>query len=389
MYELLMFAYANNFMNYANYAVILCFGYCLYKSKFKIVKPKSMVFLWLFFGSLLYCVLYLRNYEMPERSTFMLRFIVPVLMFYIGVVLAKQGVDKIKKEIIIIAFAGCIHGVLNVVTNRNLDILSIAGRQYQDIYGGPISGTLQNLFFIASTALLFYFFVCTQNKWLKILGTIAGCSGMIASVINASRTMIFVTVIIFFISMIFYIYEKHGFGTMIFRTILIVSALLTLILIVMWLDLFGIQEILANSALGRREATAVASSSVSQNLRWKYASDILKMLPDNLLGGIDYSHYAHNLWVDIAKEAGIIPFVLYILFTVSSIINCYKYCANRSNELVNRILFFSIIITYLLVFFTEPIMNGSPISFGLFAFVVGALGKLNYDGTVKASETIL
>ena len=377
MYDVLIFLYANNFFHYANYLLVVMFLYSIVQKKFAIVRVRTISFIFLLMGSMTYCGLFLRNYDMPETSTFMLRFISPIIMFYMGYVIGLKGIEVLKKEIILIAFAGCLHGLMNVVTNRNLDILSVAGRQYQDIYGGSISGTLQNLFFIASSALLFYFFVCTKTKKLKIIGTLAGLSGILASIVNASRTIIYVTILIFMFSLFVYLLQQYNFETAIARFGIVALVLLFIAVFVMWLDLFHIQELLANSALGRRETTAVATSSVAQNLRWTYAGDILRLLPKYPFGGVEYDHYAHNLWVDIAREAGIIPFILYILFAISAIKEGIVYYRDNSNKIINKIFILSILITYLLVFFTEPIMDGSPISFSLFCFALGGVSALN------------
>ena len=126
------------------------------------------------------------------------------------------------------------------------------------------------------------------------------------------------------------------------------------------------------------------SSSVSQNLRWGYASDILKLLPSYPLGNIPYAHYAHNLWVDIAKETGIIPFILYILFCVISAVTVITYL-KRSNFDREKVIFVSsIFVASILVFFTEPVMEGSPMTFGIFCFVVGG-GILSF----KANRNII
>lgn len=384
MIDILLFLFSNNFLHYANYFSILMIMVLMARSKFKVRVIKKVSFLFLILASLTYCFLYLRNYTKPSSSTLYLVFISPIILYYVGFVQGNQSLDLFKKEIFLISFGGVIHGVMNVVKNRGVDILSIAGRSYADIYGGQISGTLQNLFFIVSSALLFYFLAIEKKRFLRFWGSIAGISGIVGSIVNASRTMIFVTFITFFVCLFIYFYEKYGFGSSLFRFVGTGTALICIVLLLLWTNIFNIQQILLGSALGQRETAAVQTSSVFHNLRWQYAGEILKMLPSNPLGGIDYAHYAHNLWLDVAKEVGIIPFCFYVLFSAMAVVITFRLFGNEKLELEYKFVIVPVIIAFMLTFFTEPIMQGSPISFSLFCFIVGGIEGVNS----KSVETI-
>lgn len=377
MIDILLFLFSNNLMHYANYFSMLMFIILICKSKLKLMVIKTSSFKFLILASITYCVLYLRNFDMPSSSTFYLVFISPIILYYVGFNQGSQGLDILKKEIILLSFGGVIHGVMNVVKNRGVDILSIAGRSYSDIYGGQISGTLQNLFFIISSALLFYFLIIEKKGIMRIIGSIAGFAGIIGSVVNASRTMIFVTLIIFFVCLFLYFYEKYGLGSSVFKFVGTGTALASIVLFALWTNIFNIQQILLDSALGQRETAAVKTSSVFHNLRWEYAGEILKMLPSNPLGGINYAHYAHNLWLDVAKETGIIPFVFYALFSIVAVVITVRLFQNNKLTLEYKFVIVPVIIAFILTFFTEPIMQGSPISFSLFCFIIGGIEGAN------------
>lgn len=376
MFDILIFLYAHNFFNKANYIIVVMLIFCYYKMNFNFQRITNSTFYALLLGSLTYCGIFIRNYGFPEISTFSLRFVAPIVMMYLGIYIGKKDFEYVRRTILCIAFAGSIHGVLNVYNNRGVDILAIAGRQYRDIYGGVVSGTLQNLYFIVSSSLLFYFMVYIRDKRLRVMGVIVGFSGIIASIINASRTMIYLTILMFLLSLFIYLYMNYGLGSAVVRYISLAILGASVVVCVLWLDLFGVQEIFANSALGRRGSHE--GSSVSDNLRWKYAGDILKLLPYYPMGKIEYEHYAHNLWVDIAKETGIIPFVLYIVFSIKSIKELFLYLRNKVNRIEEKVLFFSVVSSYTIVFFTEPIMVGAPIAFSLFAYVIGCMLSLNH-----------
>lgn len=372
MIRVLLFLLTNNFFTYANYFAIFILSYdTLVKRRLVIPKIKNITFFCLAIASLSFMLLSEYNGYEISTSSFALKFVLPICMFYIGYTRGLNGFNSWKMDVIVIMFATFIHGFLNVVTNRNTNVLLIEGRQYQDIYGGAISATLQNLMFVLSSALLFYFLIYEKNLKFKILGIFAALAGAYGSIANASRTLLYVIALVFFMCLFLHLILKYSTFEGIVRGVTVACGMIIVVLFIMWIDLFGIQEWFAQSALGQREATAVASSSVSQNLRWGYASDILKLLPSYPLGNIPYAHYAHNLWVDIAKETGIIPFILYILFCAISAVTVITYL-KRSNFDREKVIFVSsIFVASILVFFTEPVMEGSPMTFGIFCFVVG------------------
>lgn len=377
MIKVLLFLFANNFMHYGNYFSVLMIILLLFESKLKVSIIKKSSFVCLVLASVTYCILYLKNFPAPSSSTFYLVFVSPIVMYYVGICQGKRGKEVLKNEIIILSFAGVLHGVMNVIKNRGIDILAIAGRSYSDIYGGQISGTLQNLFFIMSSSLLFYFLVIEKKKILKICGSVAGLAGIIGSIVNASRTMIFVTLIIFFMCLFLYFYEKYGLGTSLFKFIGTGIALIGIALFGLWVNIFNIQQVLLGSALGQRETAAVQTSSVVHNLRWEYSGEILRRLPANPFGGIDYAHYAHNLWLDIAKETGIIPFIFYIAFSFISLVIIVRVYRDAQIDIGYKYVIVPVMLAFILAFFTEPIMQGSPISFSLFCFVVGGIEGAN------------
>lgn len=375
MFEnLTLLLYSNNFFSLANYIMIIMLLYeVIIKRKCKILKIKSLVFVLLILSSLSYLLIYINNGYDLAMSTMLLRFIGPIVLFYLGYNKGLNGYDLFKKDIYILAFGSFLHGLFNVIKNINVNILEIAGRQYQDIYGGTISATLQNLFFVLNIALFFYFIFYEKDLKIKIIGILSGLFGIYGTILNASRTLLYLFVIIFAICSLIHLILKHGKTSGFLKIIMYACILIIFVNLILWLDLFGINEWFSNTALGQREISSNSDSSFSQNLRWTYAFDILKLLPRYPFGNIPYEHYAHNLWLDIAKETGIIPFVLYILFVIISLKEVIKYLF-KLNKCSEKIIFIiSIVVPYILVFFTEPIMIGAPMIFSTYSFIIGGI----------------
>lgn len=393
MEEVLLLLYANNFFNCANYLALLMPVVLVWKNHGKLIVPKEVSFYLLIFSSLSYMVIYIYNYGILSLSAFFLRGIAPIILYHSGYVVGIDGFSRVGKCVLIMAIGGFLHGFLNVITNLNVNFLLINGRQYNDIYGGYLSGTLQNLYFISICSLALYFIAVEKNKRMKLIGTCCILFGLYGSITNASRTLLFITLIVFMASILIYQCNKTNFLFAITNTGGIILSLSLIALLVIWTDMFHVQEWFASTALGRRESIAFAGSTFLQNDRWVYAREILRRLPANPMGNIDYSHYAHNLWLDIAKESGIIPFILYISYSISAVILAVRAIKNNSYELKDKLLIFSPSLGIFLTFFSEPIMQGHPITFTVFCFIVGGVSsalrgqrRRNGNGTIANDD---
>jgi hypothetical protein len=375
MQEILLLLYANNFLTLANYIALGLLLLFVLKSGGRLYILRDMAFASLVLASLSYMVLYLKNAGMPSASSFFLRFVAPILLYYFGFMVGKEGTEKLKRNVLFIGFGGFLHGFLNIITNRDTDFLTIEGRSYNDIYGGNLSGTLQSLLFVVMCSLLSFLVLERENKWLKILGIASACIALYGAVTNASRTLIYLTVIVFFVGMLIYQREKTNLLTGVAKTTAILMVAALIVGLIIWLDLFRVQEWFSESALGQRLSQQTDGSSVSQNARWTYASDILKLLPSYPLGGMNYPHYAHNLWVDIAKDAGIIPFAAYIVFALLSVKAGWRVLVDKKMKVLDKVFFVTVLLGLFMVFFTEPVMEGSPITFTIFCFIVGGVSS--------------
>lgn len=83
--------------------------------------------------------------------------------------------------------------------------------------------------------------------------------------------------------------------------------------------------------------------------------------------------YAHNLWLDVSRVAGILPFVLLSLFTILNIpLIRDSLTKSRNNYYFNTIVLSSFL-GFLLIFFVEPVMEGMFMLFLIYCFYSGFL----------------
>ncbi|MEQ8422594.1 MAG: O-antigen ligase family protein [Arenibacter algicola] len=85
--------------------------------------------------------------------------------------------------------------------------------------------------------------------------------------------------------------------------------------------------------------------------------------------------YSHNMWLDVLRAGGIIPFLLLIIYTLKSIFQIKKtVLLKKENSLINgQILSYGI--AFFLLFMVEPIFEGLFSLFVVFCLYKGILNK--------------
>lgn len=114
--------------------------------------------------------------------------------------------------------------------------------------------------------------------------------------------------------------------------------------------------------------------------RTELAMDVVNKLSENPWGGLEHMRYAHNMWLDSARVAGIVPLFLLSLITIlyiHSLWRIYKLRILIDDNGCNEIIV--IIGVALLVYMNvEPILEGVPLLFAFFTILLGILrGRTN------------
>lgn len=372
MYEIVLFLFSNNFLAYSNYLILLLMFIFLINHNFDKNLLPSFQGVVLFFAFLSFAIIYRLNYGELRLSYAMGHFITPISAFYLGGQRAKSDYRKFGKDVIVISAGAFIHSFSNIIINKGTSILKIEGRAFNDVYGGTISATLLNLYFIGICSLLFYFLFCEKNKGIKFTGTVAVILSIYGTIVSASRTLFYVTALTF--ATAFFIYLSSAeISPKKARIWIITFCAVAGIGIAFNFNFLGIKSALENSPLGIRMAAASEGSSIAHNDRMEYASEVLKMIPQYPFGNLNYKHYAHNFWLDVARQTGIIPALLFVLFTLMSLKNAVKLFNNKFIDTNYKCLLIPMFLAYFVVFFTEPIYEGAPLLLSCFCYISGGL----------------
>lgn len=128
------------------------------------------------------------------------------------------------------------------------------------------------------------------------------------------------------------------------------------------------------SAYQSRELAAGADAS-SMGGRVDLWFNALKHLFTDPMGFKSISHFAHNLWLDIARVSGIIPFIFFLFATINNYSGLYRYI-KRGDTIVPFIL--GLNVALFLSSFVEPVIEGSFLYFYILLFLWGCNRRLLY-----------
>jgi hypothetical protein len=97
--------------------------------------------------------------------------------------------------------------------------------------------------------------------------------------------------------------------------------------------------------------------------------------------------HSHNMWLDVLRASGVIPFLLLVIFTIRSVIKI-KRVSNLNKEMLS---FFNQIRVYalalFLLFMVEPIFEGMFSTFVLFCFLMGVITTFEKRYLITRSNT--
>lgn len=362
----LIFLIFFGFFGLENYLVLFALAVILFAGVSKYDVNRSVMFL--FIVLLLHVVIYYCNYSRLSMDWIAKNFLNPVILYFLGYWLTLRSQSSIT-SIKLLIYGFFLHGALNVLF-YTINPSSMIERSMINIWGGQLTATLQNLLFIPIVSLLFYGIYILRDKKRKILIITACLIAVYGSIVSASRTLLYLVLICFLINMIFTACKKK------YRRINILVSVLALVIALVAgyeLNLFGIRLWVETSSLGERIATGISTNdSLRENIRWTMSLKILSELPSHPWGNITVVHYAHNLFLDIAKYTGIIPALGLLLWSISETVKQFSYTRNYCSDEWDAIMF-SMTISFMIAFFLEPVLEGLPIIFGAFCYLCGVM----------------
>lgn len=302
---------------------------------------------------------------------FLYYLVCPLLAYLAGWVAIdrrKQDAEKyIRRGIIAILLGYAVHAFLNYLTN-----IGHARWELRDYFTGSIRGaTGSGCINTLALALMAYFVVLEKDKKRKVIGVVCAAISLLYAFLLGTRTQFIILFLVSFVFLGLYLYERFGLRS---AAILVV---ITLLLVTAWLylytnNVFGIRTYVDTSNLmvryrvgdGMGKADDYRTSSLGRGLT---------NLLNYPLGGLKSKTYYHNLWLDVGRVAGIIPFACMVVY--SFVVNAHVVRIMRAKE-IEPAFRYMIMCVYLGIqanFFVEPILEGLLGFFLVFIFINGMI----------------
>ena len=112
----------------------------------------------------------------------------------------------------------------------------------------------------------------------------------------------------------------------------------------------------------------------SRSYRWSLALKNLVLFP--LGWSADYrDYYAHNLWLDVDRVTGLIPFIILLAVSIMSFKDLFRLLKSNNKSVATIV--FAMYLTILLCCFVEPVIEGLIVYFYIYMFFIGITNQLS------------
>ena len=290
---------------------------------------------------------------------------VPIVIYVLSHYLSKEikGHDKsgleLSKVIYCLVFGHAVHGVLN-------SYLYFAGyrwegtRYWMDIWERQIvPGTQLTIYYLPVFAVLFpAIFYFTKKKGRNAAVVALTLFFIYASLATRTRTTLLILALVFFIQgILFVIFEKDKVMKNVTpkKIGIFLGGIVALIavLVVLLKDTEIIRSFVNNLSKG---------GGILNNVRFKVQQQALSQIFDYPLGGnqmvLDLK-LAHNVWLDMANAAGIIPFFAFVGYTLWTLYELIRFVMKKEILTEVKLMMVGIYVAFFLYYTVEPAINSS------------------------------
>lgn len=374
-----------NLFGIPNYLMIgvffVGFVVALYKNSFLKINMEIII---IFLFSILYYTTLLYHGDAEGVGKLITFLFGPTAMYLIGYSIIKTSNKIMINTILAVVFGNFTHGLLNLIRYVQINgfVNNIIGsRVLPDIWTRTeMTATLQGTLYTLISSLLFYSVILFIKKEKRLLAmTIIGATviAIIATFTMGNRTLLVIVSLTFIMSFMLYSLLSIRNIEKVLRANGLVFAFLLFLIFIYSQNLFGIKVFIEGSTL----FTRTSSISILEDTRWSVYLKVISQIPLHPFGGYKMNlgglSFAHNLWLDVLNAAGLIPFILLIIFTFMNLKNLYRIIISNKVELNFKIIIFSISIGFLLNFMVEPILEGVPFMFLSYCLINGMIKKKN------------
>ena len=304
------------------------------------------------------------------------RFIFP-MCYLMGLNFLNQGKNDSKTAVsrekilktgfLIPAIGAFFHYLLNMAVNINS-----LNRNTVDVWTGEIMlATGQACLAIMAIGVFSATLFSESSKVSKFISAVGLLGIYTYNLVLAGRTLIVLSVMILSVALIYSV--KNSDFKRNLNVIIVTIVIIVMIVLAYTQDLFGFRNWILGSNLSARfdiiqfdEDSRLANKLLyfSNMLEYPFGGGSLR----NYVGG-----YAHELYLDVYSDTGVLGYVSIIIFVAFSSINAWNVMKKGNVSKNFKLLLLCIFVSILAEFFLEPIVQGVPWMLCSFCFYSGLL----------------
>ena len=359
MINMLLFLTGINFLHYGQLILpIICFILFVdNKLKFKVNNPKIFILLCLFAISF-----YAFSYQLGFYSV--MGFCMP-MAYYIGSNMKYSNAENIKRVVLLLAIAMALHIFLNVIyeiASRGLDRTINSSSHYDIFTRDKMSTTITAINLVYLICSFYYLLFEENNKLIKYSSLFIFFIDLAYCLIIGRRTTLFLFVICLAFSFIYNGYLNNDLKGYLKKGLsLSFSVILVLLILVGIICLIDAEALFDADGLYLIEKL---KSGLFDESRISIFFAAIKLLPYHLWGGQEISKILgvqiHELWLDVYDYAGIVTYILLLIYTyffIRNIIRVFK----MKMENKYKVLFMCLYLAIVIQMFLEPMMTGASL----------------------------
>ena len=302
------------------------------------------------------------------------------IAFTFGSSISNISPKKISFLLLICAFTMALHAILNMLYNFRLyGIAAIGLRVSSDFWTGEVSlSTGQAAKMVPFLSCVFVLLFYNKNNKLKLFSFITFILLIIYNFALGGRSAIILTVLSIVFSLFLVIMRERDFKLA--RKLIIILGFTIFVIALLYIfNIFDIQSLFEESSFNHR-FNSEGGQDIEEDDRMRrkiiYIVNIFKYpFGGQHLCFDEHIGHAHDLWLDCFDMVGIIPFILIVFYTISSILRAKQYYSNRNVSTYYGVMILSFFLIMNIQFFLEPIIEGSPKLLILYCFIDGLINK--------------
>lgn len=339
-----------------------------------VLKNLDMDFLLLFLYSTIYALFYSFDFESQGKQFIAIYAITPPVFYLAGKFLVK---DKPSSNIIYYVLFGIsilysISALISVFINFYEGGFVQLQRSIPFFWGGkPVSATVMGSFFTLNMCIPALLILSKGKKGVifNVIAIVTFVISLICVLRLGSRTQLGIFLIMTIFAF-FYMLPKQSIK----QNVILIGLVCLVIYYISTKVSFNMNADWLTTFSDRMDSSGgnIASGG-GRTERWVKSFEYLFKYP--LGWDVKEFGYSHNLWLDVLRAVGIIPFFILIIYSIRSVKQIYKTTKlnRKATDFNGQVMVY--FLAFFALFMVEPIMEGIFGSFALFCLFKGVINK--------------